>query len=57
MLLPENTHSLLFRAPVLRSTCVEAKIGFAVHSQTEYRYKVRLMENIFMINYILNQKF
>ena len=56
MLLPENTHSLLFRAPVLRSTCVDAKLGFAVHSQTESWHKLRLMQNIFMINYILNLK-
>ena len=56
MPLPKNTPCLLFSTPGLRSTCVDDKLGFAVQSQTEAWHKVRLMQNIFFINYILIQK-
>ena len=56
MPLPKNTPCLLFSAPGLISKCAEDKLGFAVQSQTEAWHKVRLMQNIFMIKYILIQK-
>ena len=56
MPLPKNTPCLLFSAPGLISKCAEDKLGFAVQSQTEAWHKVRLMQNISMIYYILNLK-
>ena len=44
------------KRPVKRPKGFDAKLGFAVHSQTESWHKVWLMQNIFMIKYILNQK-
>ena len=56
MLFPKTfTLCFLFLAPVLKSTRVNAKFSFAVNCQTEYWHKLRLMQNIFMINYILIQ--
>ena len=56
MPLPKNTPCLLFSTPGLISKCADDKLGFAVQSQTEAWHKVRLMQNISMIYYILNLK-
>ena len=56
MPLTENTQCLTFLAPVQRSTCVDAKLRFSLHSQTESLHKVQLLQNIFIINYILYYK-
>ena len=46
-----------YKAQVKKSLGFEEKLVFDVQSQTESWYKVRLMQNIFMIKYILIHKY